>query len=49
MRKGYDSLALLAQETLKCNPRTGQLFLLRGRQMLARISIASSLFKCLKN
>ena len=32
MRKGFDSLALLVQETLERNPHNGHLFLSRGRR-----------------
>ncbi len=32
MRKGFDSLAMLAQEVLKQNPFAGHLFLFRGRR-----------------
>jgi transposase len=32
MRKGFDGLALLVQETLKRNPHTGHLFVFRGRR-----------------
>jgi transposase len=32
MRKGFDGLALLVQETLKCNPHNGHLFVFRGRR-----------------
>ncbi len=32
MRKGFDGLALLVQETLKHNPHNGQLFVFRGRR-----------------
>ena len=31
MRKGFDGLALLVQETLKRNPHNGHLFVFRGR------------------
>ena len=31
MRKGFDSLSLLAQEVLKQNPFAGHLFAFRGR------------------
>ena len=33
MRKGFDGLALLVQETLKRNPHNGHLFVFRGRTM----------------
>jgi transposase len=32
MRKGFDGLALLVQETLKRDPHDGQLFVFRGRR-----------------
>ena len=32
MRKGYQSLALLVQETLKRDPHGGHLFVFRGRR-----------------
>jgi transposase len=32
MRKGFDGLALLVQETLKRNPHNGNLFVFRGRR-----------------
>ena len=32
MRKGFDGLALLVQETLKRNPHAGHLFVFRGRR-----------------
>ena len=32
MRKGFDGLALMVQETLKRNPHTGHLFVFRGRR-----------------
>ncbi len=32
MRKGFDSLAVLAQEVLKQNPFAGHLFAFRGRR-----------------
>ena len=32
MRKGFDGLALLVQETLKRNPHGGNLFVFRGRR-----------------
>src|SRR5499427_6570790 len=32
MRKGFDGLALLVQETLKRDPHDGHLFVFRGRQ-----------------
>jgi transposase len=32
MRKGFDGLAVLVQETLKRNPHTGHLFVFRGRR-----------------
>ena len=32
MRKGFDGLALLVQETLKRDPHGGQLFVFRGRR-----------------
>jgi len=32
MRKGFDGLALLVQETLKRNPHKGHLFVFRGRR-----------------
>jgi transposase len=31
MRKGFDGLALLVQETLKRDPHSGHLFVFRGR------------------
>ena len=39
MRKGYQSLALLVQETLKRDPNGGHLFVFRGRR--------GDLIKCL--
>ena len=32
MRKGFDGLAVLVQETLKRNPHNGNLFVFRGRR-----------------
>jgi transposase len=32
MRKGFDGLALVAQETLKRDPHSGHLFVFRGRR-----------------
>ena len=32
MRKGFDGLAVLVQETLKRNPHSGHLFVFRGRR-----------------
>lgn len=32
MRRGFDGLALLAQETMKRNPHSGHLFVFRGRR-----------------
>jgi transposase len=32
MRKGFDGLALVVQETLKRNPHNGHLFVFRGRR-----------------
>ena len=32
MRKGFDGLALIVQETMKREPQTGQLFDSRGRR-----------------
>ena len=32
MRKGFDGLALLVQETLKQDPHAGHLFVFRGRR-----------------
>jgi transposase len=32
MRKGFDGLALLVQETLRCDPYSGHLFVFRGRR-----------------
>lgn len=32
MRRGFDGLALLVQETLKRNPHNGHLFVFRGRR-----------------
>jgi transposase len=32
MRKGFDGLALIVQETLKRDPHSGQLFVFRGRR-----------------
>jgi transposase len=32
MRKGFDGLALMVQETLKRDPHGGHLFVLRGRR-----------------
>src|SRR5271155_1249055 len=39
MRKGFDGLALIVQETLKRDPHSGHLFVFRGR--------SGSLIKCL--
>ena len=39
MRKGFDGLALMVQETLKRDPHGGHLFVFRGRR--------GDLFKCL--
>jgi transposase len=39
MRKGFDGLALMVQETLKCDPHGGHLFVFRGRR--------GDLIKCL--
>ena len=39
MRKGFDGLALMVQETLKRDPHGGHLFVLRGRR--------GDLIKCL--
>jgi transposase len=33
MRKGFDGLALLVQETLNRNPHNGHLFVFRGRRV----------------
>jgi len=32
MRKGFDSLAMIVQETLKRDPHSGHLFVFRGRR-----------------
>src|SRR5438552_11611256 len=32
MRRGFDGLALMVQETLKCDPHSGHLFVFRGRR-----------------
>jgi transposase len=32
MRRGFDGLALQVQETLKCDPHSGHLFVFRGRR-----------------
>ena len=32
MRKGFDGLALIVQETLKRDPHSGHLFVFRGRR-----------------
>jgi transposase len=32
MRKGFDGLAVLVQETLRCDPHSGHLFVFRGRR-----------------
>ena len=32
MRKGFDGLALRVQETLKCDPHCGHLFVFRGKR-----------------
>jgi transposase len=32
MRRGFDGLALLVQEQLKCEPHSGQFFVFRGRR-----------------
>ena len=32
MRKGFDTLALLVQETLKRDPHAGDLYVFRGRR-----------------
>jgi transposase len=39
MRKGFDGLALIVQETLKRDPHSGHLFVFRGRR--------GDLIKCL--
>lgn len=39
MRKGFDGLALIVQETLKRDPHSGHLFVFRGRR--------GALIKCL--
>jgi transposase len=39
MRKGFDGLALIVQETLRRDPHSGHLFVFRGRH--------GSLIKCL--
>ena len=39
MRKGFDGLALIVQETLKRDPHSGRLFVFRGRR--------GDLIKCL--
>ncbi len=39
MRKGFDGLALIVQETLRRDPHSGHLFVFRGRR--------GSLIKCL--
>lgn len=43
MRKGYQSLALLVQETLKHDPNGGHLFVFRGR----RGDLIKCLWQCL--
>jgi transposase len=35
MRKGFDGLALMVQETLKRDPHGGHLFVFRGRQAIS--------------
>ena len=37
MRKGFDGLALLVQETLKRDPHGGHLFVFRGRSGLIKV------------
>jgi transposase len=32
MRKGFDSLAMVAQEVVKQSPRSGHVFVFRGRR-----------------
>jgi transposase len=48
MRKGFDGLALLVQETLRRDPHSGHLFVFRGRRgdLVGRISPALSLDAC---
>ena len=40
MRKGFDGLALLVQETLKRNPHNGHLFVFRGRRGGEQLELA---------
>jgi transposase len=43
MRKGFDGLALLVQETLKRDPHSGHLFVFRGRfRPILRVRMHSS-------
>jgi transposase len=52
MRKGFDGLALLVQETLKCNPHNGHLFVFRGRRgnrEIVRLSRQPQRFIILQN
>jgi transposase len=44
MRKGFDGLAVLVQETLKRNPHNGHLFVFRGRRRTARRPLAFETF-----
>jgi transposase len=39
MRKGFDGLALLVQETLKRNPHSGHLFVFRGRRGVLHVLV----------
>lgn len=40
MRKGFDSLAMVAQEVVKQSPRSGHVFVFRGRRV-ARCTMAT--------
>jgi transposase len=46
MRKGFDGLALLVQETLKRDPHGGHLFVFRGRRG-SRVTLCTSLVRSL--
>jgi transposase len=39
MRRGFDGLAMLAQEVVKENPHSGHLFVFRGKRRADRIKI----------
>ena len=40
MRRGFDGLALMVQETLKRDPHSGHLFVFRGRRGVVTITPA---------